>query len=103
MSSHSANSQAVAKVLVGLATSTVSQNLSQGYPGYMPAAGPWIAKQDASHYYVKPLAPVFAKAAPEIWIGWSQTRWDVFGLWAANVTPNLVAGSSVSSQLSVMG
>ena len=103
MSSHSANPQAVAQVLVGLATSTVSQNLSQGYPGYVPAAGPWIAKQDASGYYVKPLAPVFAKAATEIWTGWSQTRWDVFGLWAANVTPNLVAGSTVTSQLPVMG
>ena len=72
----------------------MSQNLSQGYPGYVPAAKPWIAKQDASGYYVKPLAPVFAKAATEIWTGWSQTPWDVFGLWASNVTPNLVAGST---------
>jgi hypothetical protein len=44
----------------------------------------------------------FAVAAPEVWPGWSQTPWDVFGLWAQNVTPNLVAGDSVTSQLSVM-
>lgn len=99
MSSHSSNPQLAAQALVWLATSNPSQMLSQGYPGYVPAAAKWIAAQDKSGYYVSPLAPVFAKAAPEIWTGWSQTPWDVFGIWASTVTPNLVAGQSVSSQL----
>jgi hypothetical protein len=104
LSSHlkGAQLQAAANVLVGLATSKVSQNLSQGYPGYVPAAKSWIAEQDASGLFASPLSSTFAIAAPEVWPGWSQTPWDVFGLWAQNVTPNLIAGSSVSSQLSVM-
>ena len=104
LSSHLSGTQlrAAANVMVGLATSTVSQDQSEGYPGYVPAAKSWIAEQDASGLFATPLAPAFAVAAPEVWPGWSQTPWDVFGLWAQNVTPNLVAGDSVSSQLSVM-
>ena len=78
MSSHASNPQAVAKVLVGLATSTVSQNLSQGYPGYIPAAKSWIAAQDASGFWATPLAPAFATAATEVWTGWAETPWDVY-------------------------
>ena len=105
MSSHvpSSDQKAVAKVLVGLATSKAVQDVSSGYPGYIPAAKNWIALQDASHYWASPLAPVFAKAATEVWTGWSETRWDVYGLWAANVTPNLISGNTVLSQLPVMG
>ncbi len=89
--------------MIGLATSTVAQDQSEGYPGYLPAAKSWMAKEDSGSLFAAPLAPVFAKAATEIWPGWSQTPWDVFGLWAQNVTPNLVGGSTVSSQLSVLG
>jgi hypothetical protein len=104
LSSHLSGAQlkAAANVMVGLATSDVSQLQSQGYPGYVPAAKAWIAQQDKNSLFASPLAPVFAAAAPEVWPGWSQTPWDVFGLWAQNVTPNLVSGNSVSSQLSVM-
>jgi len=73
-----------------------------GLPRLRPAAKSWIAEQDASGLFASPLSSTFAIAAPEVWPGWSQTPWDVFGLWAQNVTPNLIAGSSVSSQLSVM-
>lgn len=103
MSSHTTQPKAVAKVMIALATSNVCQAEDQGYPGYVPAAKKWIATQDKSGYYAAALAPVFAKAATEVWTGWSQTRWDVFGLWAANVTPNLIAGDTVTSQLPVMG
>jgi multiple sugar transport system substrate-binding protein len=104
LSSHLSGTQlqAAANVLVGLATSNVSQLQSEGYPGYVPAAKVWIAAQDKSGLFATPLAPAFATAAPEVWPGWSQTPWDVFGLWAQNVTPNLTAGDTVSSQLSVM-
>jgi multiple sugar transport system substrate-binding protein len=103
MSSHSANPSLAAQALVWLATSTTSQGLSQGYPAYIPAAGPWIAAQDASGLFAAPLAPAFATAAPEVWTGWSETPWDAFGIWASTATPNLVSGQSVSSQLSAVG
>ena len=103
LSSHSKQPQAAAQVMTSLATSTVAQDQSEGYPGYVPAAKSWMTKEDSGSLFAAPLAPVFAKAATEIWPGWSQTPWDVFGLWAQNVTPNLVGGSSVSSQLSVLG
>jgi multiple sugar transport system substrate-binding protein len=103
MSSHTTDPQAVAKVLVGLATSTVSQDQSEGYPGYVPAAKSWIAEQDASGFWAAPLAPAFAQAASEVWPGWTETPWDTIGIWTDSVLPNLTAGDSVSSQLSVLG
>ncbi len=103
MSSHTKDPQAVAKVLVGLATSPVSQNLSQGYPGYIPAAKSWIALQDASGFWATPLAPAFATAVSEVWSGWTETPWDTIGIWTDSVLPNLTAGDSVSSQLPVLG
>ena len=62
MSSHTTDPQAVAKVLVGLATSTVVAGPLAGYPGYVPAAKSWIAEQDASGFWATPLAPAFATA-----------------------------------------
>ncbi len=103
MSSHTSQPKLAASALVWLATSTGSQSLSQGYPGYVPAAKQWIAAQDASGYYASPLAPTFATAAPEVWTGWAETPWDAFGIWASTATPNLVAGQSVSSQLAGVG
>jgi multiple sugar transport system substrate-binding protein len=99
MSSHASDPQAVAKVLVGLATSTAVQDISAGYPGYVPAAKSWIAEQDASGFWATPLAPAFAIAANEVWPGWAETPWDVYGIWASTVLPNLTAGQSFSSQL----
>ncbi len=103
MSSHTTQPQAVAKVLVGLATSTAVQDISAGYPGYVPAAKSWIAEQDTSGYFASPLAPAFATAASEVWTGWSETPWDVYGIWASTVLPNLTSGQSFSSQLAGFG
>ena len=103
MSSHTSDPQAVAKVLVGLATSTPVQDVSSGYPGYVPAAKSWIAEQDASGFWATPLAPAFAQAVNEVWSGWTETPWDTIGIWTDSVLPNLTAGDSVSSQLPVLG
>ncbi len=103
MSSHTSQPKLAAQALTWLATSNGSQLLSQGYPGYVPAAAQWIAAQDKTGFFASPLAPAFATAAPEVWTGWAQTPWDVFGIWASTVTPSLVAGQSVSSQLAGFG
>lgn len=102
MSSHAANPTLAASAMTWLATSTTSQDLSQGYPGYVPAAKSWIAKQDASGLFASPLAPTFAKAVGEVWTGWAESPWDAYGLWSANVTPSLTSGATFSSQIPVM-
>jgi multiple sugar transport system substrate-binding protein len=102
LSSHSANEQLAAQALVWLATSNTSQLLSQGYPGYKPAAKVWIAAQDKSGFFATPLAPAFGTAAPEVWTGWTETPWDAFGLWAANATPNLTTRATFSSQIPII-
>lgn len=102
MSSHAANPTLAAQAMTWLATSTPSQDLSQGYPGYVPAAKSWIAAQDKSGFFASPLAPTFAKAVGEVWNGWTETPWDVYGLWAANALPSLATGASFSSQIPVV-
>jgi hypothetical protein len=102
MSSHAHNPKLAAQALTWLATSTTSQDLSQGYPGYTPAAKSWIAQEDAGNLFATPLAPTFAKAVGEVWSGWAESPWDVYGLWAANVLPNVALGASFSSQIPIM-
>jgi ABC-type glycerol-3-phosphate transport system substrate-binding protein len=102
MSSHAADPKLAAQAMTWLATSTPSQDLSQGYPGYVPAAKSWISEQDASGFFANPLAPTFATAVGEVWTGWAESPWDVYGLWAANVLPALASGSTFSSQIPVM-
>ena len=75
-----------------------------GLPGVRAGReGRGSPQQDKSGFFASPLAPAFAAAAPEVWTGWSQTPWDVFGIWASTVTPNLVSGQTVSSQLAGSG
>jgi multiple sugar transport system substrate-binding protein len=97
ISSHTTQPKAAAALVTWMATNSASQFLSPGYPAYKPVASKWIAKEDASGYYVNPLAPVFAQAAGEVWPGWSQTRYDVYGIWNSTVSPGLLEGKSVSS------
>jgi multiple sugar transport system substrate-binding protein len=103
MSSHTTQPKAAAALVTWLATSWTAQSISSGYPAYVPAAAKWIAEQDASGYYAKPLASVFAQAAGEVWSGWSPTRYATDSVWNSTVTPQLVQGQSVSSQLPNFG
>lgn len=99
MSSHAANPQLAASAMVWLATSTPSQDLSQGYPGYVPAAKSWIAEQDASGFFASPLAPTFAKAVGEVWSGYAESPWNTSTIWSATALPDLTSGQSFSSQI----
>jgi hypothetical protein len=101
MSSHAANPTLAASAMTWLATSTPSQDLSQGYPAYAPAAKSWIAQEDTGTLFASPLAPAFAASAGEVWPGFAQSPWNTSGLWSANVLPALTGGSSFSSQIPV--
>jgi multiple sugar transport system substrate-binding protein len=103
MSSHTTQPKAAAAMITWLATSWPAQSISTGYPAYAPVATKWIAQEDASGYYAKPLASVFAQAAGEVWSGWSPTRYATDAIWNSTVTPQLVQGHSVSSQLANFG
>ncbi len=103
MSSHTTQPKAAAALVKWLATSWTAQSISSGYPAYVPVASKWIAEQDSSGYYAKPLASVFAQAANEVWSGWSPTRFATDAIWTSTVTPQLVQGQSVSSQLANFG
>jgi len=89
------------RAMTWLATSTQSQDLSQGYPAYAPAAKSWIAQEDTGTLFASPLAPAFATSAGEVWPGFAQSPWNTGGLWSANVLPALTSGSSFSSQIPV--
>lgn len=103
MSSHTTQPKAAAALITWLATSWPAQSISTGYPAYAPVAKKWIAQVDSSGYYAKPLGPVFAQAAGEVWAGWSPTRYATDAIWNSTVTPQLVQGHSVSSELANFG
>jgi len=103
VSSHSTQPK-LASQFVQWITTSVPSNLAVGnYPASSVAAAAWISAQDQSGYYADQVAAIMEKAATEVWSGWTQTPWDVFGIWNSTVTPNLVAGQSVSSQLAGFG
>ena len=101
MSSHAtgAVAKAALSMLVWLDTNPGSQLVSPGYPAYVPVAKRWIVKEDTSGYYAAPLAGVFARASGEVWSGWSQTRYDTYGIWNSTVSANLLTGHTVLSEL----
>ena len=40
--------------MTSLATSTVAQDQSEGYPGYVPAAKSWMTKEDSGSLFAAP-------------------------------------------------
>ena len=99
-----AQPQAAANVLVGLATSKVVAKPLAGLPRLRPrrrAAG--SPSKTRAAFYASPLAPDLRHGRHlKCWTGWAQTPWDVFGLWASTVTPNLVAGRPFHPSCPVM-
>jgi ABC-type glycerol-3-phosphate transport system substrate-binding protein len=103
VSSHTKQAKAAASLITWLTTSFASQGIAPTYPAYGPDQGPWIAKQQKSGYFANDLGPVFAKAATQIWTGWSAMRYVVDAVWASSVTPALKGGSTLASQLPALG
>ena len=103
MSSHSKNKAAVASMLVWLSTSAGSQGISVGYPAFVADQTSWIAGQQASGDYATQLGPVFATAATEVWSDWGPVPYSTEAVWADTVTPALVGGGTITSQLANYG
>ena len=101
MSSHvtGAAKTLTASILTWLSTSYGSQGISPGYPAYVADETPWIAGQQASGLYSNQIAPVFAKAATEVWSGWSPVPWSTDSVFGSTVVTGLNSGSTMSSQL----
>ncbi len=102
MSSHlsGATKTLAASVLTWLSTSYASQGISPGYPAYVADETKWIAAQQATGLYSNQIAPVFAKAATEVWPGWSPVPWSTDSVFGSTVVTGLNSGSTMTSQLS---
>jgi len=94
-----ATKTAAAQVLTWLSTNYGSQGISPGFPAYVADEAKWTAGQQASGQYSTQLAPVFAKAATEVWSGWSPVPWSVDAVWGSSVTPSINASTSIGSLL----
>ena len=99
VSSHAKDPALAASFAEWMDTSDTYQATAPTYPAYVPAAEAWLAANAKSHYFTDNLAPVFTKAASEMWTGWSATRYSTDALWADTVVPALVAGHSLSSEV----
>lgn len=101
MSSHvtGATKALTASILTWLSTSYGSQGISPGYPAYVADENQWIAAQQASGLYSNQIAPVFAKAATEVWGGWSPVPWSTDSVFGSTVVTGLNSGSTMTSQL----
>jgi ABC-type glycerol-3-phosphate transport system substrate-binding protein len=105
VSSHSKNLKAAAAAVVWLDTNPASQNLSPGYPAYGPDDAAWVAEQSSSDTYATPLSgqptlsQAFAKAANEIWSGWSAVPYANDQIWASDIVPSLATGGTQAAAL----
>ncbi len=88
-----------ASILTWLSTSYGSQGISPGYPAYVADETQWIAAQQASGLYSNQIAPVFAKAATEVWSGWSPVPWSTDGVFGSTVVTGINSGQTFASQL----
>ena len=107
VSSHSKNLKLAASAVVWLDTNLASQKLSPGFPAYGPDDAAWVATQNASGTYATPLAgeptlsQAFAKAANEIWSGWSAVPYANDQIWASDVVPSLASGGTQAAGLGI--
>ena len=102
MSSHlkGATKALTASILTWLSTSYGSQGISPGYPAYVADETAWVAGQQASGLYSNQIAPVFAKAATEVWSGWSPVPWSTDSVFGSTVVTGINSGQTLTSQLS---
>ncbi len=108
VSSHSKNLKLAASALEWFSTSTTAQSkLGAGFPAYSPDDAAWIATQNSSGNYAKPLAgepnlaQAFSAAANEIWTGWSAVPYANDQIWASNVVPTLASGGTQAAGLGI--
>ncbi len=99
MSSHTSNPRPSRRCSSGWPLRQGRRTSRRATPGTCQLRNHGSPRKTASGFWATPLAPAFATAANEVWPGWAETPWDVYGIWASTVLPNLTAGQSFSSQL----
>jgi len=77
--------------------------LSPGYPSYGPAATLWLKNLNKDPYFAAPPGAAMKAAASLVWKGWSMVTYPDQPVWSNSVVTQLVAGKSLSDQLSALG
>jgi ABC-type glycerol-3-phosphate transport system substrate-binding protein len=103
ISQHTKNTAAAVDLVKWVTTTNDARKVAGGYPAYKPAANPWLARLDADSYFAAPESPAFKAAANLVWKGWSMVTYPDQPVWSNSVITQLVAGQSLSSQLSAFG
>jgi hypothetical protein len=78
-------------------TNPAYQTTAPTYPAYVPAAQKWIAEVNKTGDFANNVAPVFAKAATEVWTKWDIARYAPDATWSSTVLPALTAGQTLTS------
>ena len=104
ISQHTKNTAAAVDLLKWVTTTNAARKTAPGsYPAYKPAATVWLKSLDADPYFAAPEGPAFKAAANLVWKGWSMVTYPDQPVWSNAVITQLVAGQSLSDQLSALG
>ena len=100
LSAHSAHlKEAVSFISWVTGNNAWQDELTPGFPAYVPAAKVWLANQAKSGYYAVNIDPVLQQAAGEVWPGWGYGKFSQESIWAATIDPGLTSGKTIVSML----
>ncbi|MGQ4434167.1 MULTISPECIES: ABC transporter substrate-binding protein [unclassified Streptomyces] len=99
LSQHSEHIKAASDFLTWVTTDDAYQGkVAPGFPAYAPAAGTWLAQQNASGYYEGSI-DALKNASTQVWPGWGSGQFSQEAIWAATVKPGLTQGKTIVSLL----
>jgi ABC-type glycerol-3-phosphate transport system substrate-binding protein len=100
LSAHSAHlKEAVSFITWVTGNNAWQDELTPGFPAYVPAAKVWLANQAKSGYYAQDISGVLQQAAGEVWPGWGYGKFSQEAVWAAAIDPGLTSGKTIVSML----
>ncbi len=100
LSAHSAHLNEAVNFITWVTGNNAWQDeLTPGFPAYVPAAKVWLANQAKSDYYAQDISGVLQQAAGEVWPGWGYGKFSQEAIWAATVDPGLTSGKTIVSML----
>ena len=100
LSAHSAHlKEAVSFITWVTGNNAWQDELTPGFPAYVPAAKVWLANQAKSGYYAQDISGVLQQAAGEVWPGWGYGKFSQEAIWAATIDPGLTSGKTIVSML----
>jgi ABC-type glycerol-3-phosphate transport system substrate-binding protein len=100
LSAHSARLKEAVNFITWVTGNNAWQDeLTPGFPAYVPAAKVWLANQAKSGYYAQDISGVLQQAAGEVWPGWGYGKFSQEAVWAAAIDPGLTSGKTIVSML----